>query len=130
MQPCSRITRRQTQEMRLTLAPSLALPVHRIIEKPELEGTHNDRAQLMAPYRTAEIQTLHLRALSRCFFNSSSLVLLSVPWEPVPVSDLPLGEQLSPNMQPEPSLMQLHAFPSGPKSCRPRSVSPDKILSV
>jgi len=44
-----------------------------ILEYPELEATHYSRCvQLLAIHMTTQ-KTDHMRALSRCFLNSSSL---------------------------------------------------------
>lgn len=47
--------------------------LHRITEHPKLEGTHKDhRVQLLASYRITQIQTQHLKKLSKCSLSSDS----------------------------------------------------------
>ena len=64
---------------------NLYLPHHRIIEYPKLEGTHRDnQIQLLAPHRTTQKnQTMCVRALSRCFSNSSSSEEMTASGHPV-----------------------------------------------
>jgi len=55
-------------------------------------------------------QTIYLRAVSRCFSNSSSSVLCPLPWGGCSSAWALSGEVPFPDIQPDPLLMQLHVI--------------------
>ena len=76
-----------------------------------LEGTLKDcRVQLLALHSTIpKSNPMFPRALSNSFLNPVRLVLGPLPWGAVPLPDHPLGEELFPDIQPQPPLAQLAA---------------------
>jgi len=87
---------------------------HRIIEYPELDiscETHKEhRVQLLVSHRATQIQTLCLRALSKHFWNSSSLRPWPLPWGACASVQTPSGAEIFTSLQPGHSI----AIPSGP----------------
>lgn len=62
--------------------------------------------------------TMCLTACSKCFFNSGrSGACEHGPGEPVPVPNHPLGGKPVPDIQPKPSLTQLHVISFNPITC-------------
>ncbi|GAB0184693.1 hypothetical protein GRJ2_000934600 [Grus japonensis] len=87
---------------------------HRIIEYPELEGTHKDhQSNSWLHTGPAESEQMTESIIQTLLELSQARRCDHFPGEPVPVPNHPLSEEPFPDIQPKPPPSQLHSIPSG-----------------
>jgi len=93
---------------------SIIIHYYRITEYSKLEGTHKDyRVQLLSTQEHPRMRPYVWEHCPDACLTLETLCNYHFPWEPATAPDSPLSKEPFPDIQLEPSLLQLHAITSG-----------------